>query len=262
MPRKTLWAVVLWFCFLPPNLFAISAQRAPGESFESARDRNLRPIRSYAVPTKPTAYEAAVPLADLDLSSLPTQLRGQELFELIRDSRYLASPMQPGFARRSSWLFPQDGCWVRASVSRRLAKKKGYGELKKLFIFGALHVTTKNAPSGRVGWWYHVVPVYSDEFGTVRVIDPAIDTSGPLVLEDWARTMVASPDEAKYSICSSSTYDPSSACDEIDPNADKNASVDQVDYLNLEWSNLLKLGRIPRDELADFPPWSPRPVTP
>ncbi len=255
MPRQTRLAVALWVCFFSSTLFAVSAMRGPDETFEAARDRNLPKQHIFAVPINPSAYEAAVPLADLDPTSLPTQYRARELFEQIRDSRYLASPMQPGFARRSSWLYPQDGCWVRASVSRRLAQDKGFGELKKLFIFGTLRVKTGNAPGGLVSWWYHVVPVYSDELGQVTVIDPAIDPKGPLLLEKWARTMVASADDATYSICSPSTYDPSSPCEEKDLDADKHAARDQVDFLNLEWDNLLDLGRLPRKELADSPPW-------
>jgi hypothetical protein len=256
MARKTFLALLVGLLLTPSLRAEISAHRAPGETFEAARNRQMPTVRFFST-ANPTAYEAAVHLKDLDATDLPTQLKIQELFELVRDSRYLISPMQPAFSRRSSWLYPQDGCWVRASVSRRLAKTKGYGDLKKLFIFGSLRVTTKNAPGGVVSWWYHVVPVFANELGEAMVMDPAIDPSAPLLLEDWAHKMVAKSEDATYSICSPSTYDPSSACAQPDPEADKYASIDQVDYLNWEWDNLIALSRDPRKELADLPPWIP-----
>ncbi len=248
-------AIVLAAVF-SSSLFAVSAQRFPGESYRAARDRNLPRSVVIATPTNPSAEQASVKWDDLDTSRLTTIKKSDEMFEYIRDTRFLFLPSDTKFARRVSWLYPQDGCWTRAAVARHMADQKGYGELHKLFIFGNLHVKTKNAPGGSVSWWYHVVAAFKDDLGKVRVVDPAIDPGGPMLLEDWVKTMVSDPKSAKYSLCSSATYHPGDFCDQKNNRSDEFGEEDQETYLDYEWDNLLRLGREPKDELGDLPPWN------
>ncbi len=231
----------------------VSAVRHPGETYQQARDRSLKTVST--LPSLPTAEEAAVKWDDLDFSLLPEEPNGEALFEKVRDERFLFSTRDASFARRSSWLYPQDGCWIRASVARQLAAAEGYVDMGKVFIFGALKVKTANAPGGTVRWWYHVVPAYRDTSGKPKVVDPAIDPNQPMDLKDWVLTMVPSVDDAALSVCDPATYSPSSVCVGVDLDEDKDASVDQAGYLDLEWDNLDKLGRIPEDELGALPPW-------
>lgn len=255
------WKALALAVVFSSSAFAISAERLPGESYWEARDRNLPPV--WATPTHTTAEQASVAWDDLDTSSLATIKKSGEMFEHIRDTRFLFLPGEPGFARRVSWLYPQDGCWTRAAVARHMARMQGYGELRKLFIFGSLNVKTSNAPGGSVSWWYHVVAVFKDERGKVRVVDPAIDPRGPMLLVDWVKTMVRDPHSATYSLCSSATFHPGDFCDQANDRSDASGESDQETYLDYEWDNLLRLGREPKEELGDLPPWhQPMPVTP
>jgi hypothetical protein len=193
----------------------------------------------------------------LDTSTLPVQTDVPSLFSFVRDSRFLedgsSDPLK--LLRRSSWLYPNDGCWVRASAVRRWAKDNGYGELKKAFIFGALEVSSPNAVGGSVTWWYHVVPAFQTDTGIAMVLDPAIDPTGALTLEEWVLRMVPRVGDATYAICSPATYSPGDSCQQVNDDADKKAYVDQKTYLDEEWTNLQILGRDPERELGDYPPW-------
>ena len=251
----SLWVV----CGISSSLFAVSAHRDPNEDYRAAMFRNLPPEpETWA--SGGTAVSSSALLKDLDLSALPVIKDADEMFEFVRDSRYLFSRQRADFARRSSWLYPHDGCWVRASVTRQLAKKSGYGDMKKLFIFGNLSVKTPNATGGSVSWWYHVVPIFEDSHGDAMVVDPAIHPKGLMPLKDWVLTMVTKVEDAKVSVCSPATYGPFSQCDEQDEKADGSAPQDQGMYLDLEWNNLLSLQRNPEEQLGDHPPWSAAPV--
>lgn len=242
------------------SLFAISAERFPGESYLEARNRNLPEV--WSTSANQTAEQASVSWDTLDTSKLPTIAKSDEMFEYIRDTRFLFMPSDPTFERRVSWLYPQDGCWTRAAVARHMAHKKGYGELQKLFIFGSLYVKTSNAPGGSVSWWYHVVAAFKDAAGKARVVDPAIDPTGPMLLADWVKTMVRDPKSARFSLCSSATFHPGDFCEQTNDRSDETAESDQEAYLDYEWDNLLNLGRDPKEELGDLPPWNhPIPVS-
>lgn len=256
MPRESRLAAVSWFIVLvvASTAFAESAARGRFETYEQAKNRSIGRFSGYSL-LGPSAEAAKVEWLDLDTSALPVVKSPAKLFSLIRDSRYLLDSAHPAFLRRSSWLYPQDGCWIRAALARKLAEKNGFGDLKKIFIFGTLQVSTKNAPGGVVSWWYHVVPAFADTSGKAMVIDPAIDPAGPLELETWVKTMVPDVKDARYSVCTPGTYSPSDACESIDDFSGRYADSDQSYYLRLEWSNLEMLKRDPAEELADHPPW-------
>lgn len=240
---------------LTPAVHSESAARGKFESYDKAKRRSIG-SRAAVSRRFPSAEEAKVAWNDLDLSSVTTVSLETDLFNLVRDSRYLTDPLHPKFARRNSWLYPQDGCWVRAGLSRRLAKANGFGDLRKVFIFGSLNVASPNAPGGSVRWWYHVAPIYLDSTGGARVVDPAIYPTGPMDLQAWVRTMVADTNDASYSICASGAYLPSDVCELSDDDVDSDAASQLSLYLDLEWTNLLGLGRDPEVELGDYPPWS------
>ena len=86
------------------------------------------------------------------------------------------------------FLFPDDGCWGRASEMCRLMINMGLHP-KKVWIQGSLFVPTKNNPMCHVGWGWHVAPtlcVRGPKFWQSQdmVIDPSLFTT-PVTQATW-----------------------------------------------------------------------------
>ncbi len=233
-----------------------SQLRYPGESSFSAR---LRAMKSTGVmqrdPSSPATVD--VPFNQLDLSSVtmwPDRVQMEYVFEKIRDLRFLLTYEQPLFLRRISWLYPDDGCHVRAAMTNKKLEEWELPRLSKLFIFGDLNVKTSNSFNGYVEWWYHNVPV-AQKNGVVYVFDAAIEPSRPLPLNDWVRLMGVGTNELTASLCDSYTYSPWDRCYKPNPNVEKGAEADQTVFLSEEWHQIEALGRQPDKELGEFPPW-------
>ena len=76
------------------------------------------------------------------------------------------------------FLYPDDGCWARASEMCRLMINSG-AKPRKVWIQGSLHVSTRNNPNCFVDWGWHVAPTLcvrgSFVFFVQRmVIDPSL----------------------------------------------------------------------------------------
>ncbi len=252
--KQGLTLTILGLFLASPHAIAISARRHPGESFEQARDRNMPPKRIWA---SRDAESLAVRYKDLDLRNLSVVKDPKKLFKTVRDTRFLTSDLDPTFLRRSSWLYPHDGCWVRAAVSRQLAKQENFGDLQKLFIFGSLNVKTLNSESGSVGWWYHVVPIFKNSQGEPMISDPAIEPNKPLKLTEWILRQTDEVEKVSLALCSPETYLPTDDCETEGSSKEQEAAIDQSYFLDLEWENLELLGRNPKKELAEAPPWLP-----
>ena len=236
-----------------------SSRRAPGESYRAAEARYFQRLThdGQAVSREGSAVDVKKAFADIDWNTVPETGYVNELFYDLRDERFLEMKDKPDFNRRLSWLYPQDGCWIRAALMKQLSIKWDQGTPKKLFIFGNLKVSTENAPGGSVSWWYHVVPVFRDTEGDLMVLDPAIQSDRPLPVKEWILTQVDKLDSAQLSLCSGDAYSPSSQC--IDPKSgeDENAAQQISTYLDAEWRNLVELKRDPEKELGNSPPWKP-----
>lgn len=175
-------------------------------------------------------------------------------FKEFRDLRFMVVPERPDFPRRSSWMYPDDGCFARAALANRNLARHNYPVPKKVFAFGDLEVKTANSPDGSVSWWYHVAPLV--QIGTQKyVLDPAISPKAPLKLEDWLAKMNSNPSSIEVSICESGTYTPGDDCTKVTDGEEKGAENDQVYYLRSEWDRIQSLGRDPERELGDSPPW-------
>lgn len=247
--------------------YAPSAVRAPGEHAEDLYFANLAQIlmRPYAAmeggqvapSLSQSVYSAKKPLNDLKIDELPEVASYEELvkeFEYIRDTRFMTNERLQ-FHRRLSWLYPDDGCFVRADLASYFAQAKSYVKPKKLFAFGNLTVETKNSASGRVGWWYHVVIAY--RVGNVGyVIDPAIEPQRPLKFAEWgARMGQTEQNSIDFAICESSAFHPYSDCKYAPQNDFEDNESTQISYLRYEYDRLTELGRNPVEELGDNPPW-------
>ncbi len=251
-----------------------SAARRPGEDWEAAYARTaaLNPPVASAFFGR-TAKEAAVPLALLDDSSVPEWSGAAQLkagFTAARDPRFIPTRVM---MRRVSWLFPDDGCWIRAELAALRLAKAEFPRPAKVFAFGNLVVASPNAGTSppiinqpfaaldldgdggvrTVRWAWHVAPIV--RVGNVRyVIDPAIEPMRPLPLREWLLRMVPSVADVKVAICSPYTAYAQDGCEA--PPADEAATVrEQREYLAKEWGRQVDLGRDPRAVLGESPPW-------
>lgn len=91
-----------------------------------------------------------------DTTEWPSHAYVQDRFKYLRDLRFIRWNARD---RRSSWLYPDDGCFARASLMNKNIKLAADPVPGKVFVFGNLKVITPNPPRGYVTWWYHVAPV-------------------------------------------------------------------------------------------------------
>ncbi|MBY0385165.1 hypothetical protein K2X05_08410, partial [bacterium] len=147
----------------------------------------------------------------------------REYFQKVRDLRFLKDPDVKNNKRRSTWLYPDDGCYARASLMKNNLATMEKPTPTKIFVMGNLWVKTKNALwGGGVSWWYHVAPIVTDGLEKY-VLDPAIEPNKPLPLKEWLAKM-GKPDAIKISICAPTSYTPYSDCE--NPPADEDSSAE------------------------------------
>ena len=235
-----------------------SQMRLPGETFSDAQKRyrdSLSPLNLDAYLNLHSVKNMATSLEDLDLSSVPewTSEQLEEGFVLVRDKRFLEDPSRAGL-RRSSWLYPDDGCFARSDLMVRNLSLEQLPNLKKIFVFGPLEQPTPNHPQGVVYWWYHTAPIMKVD-GNIYIFDPATGPSGPQLFTEWVEQMAQPFATLEFALCSPSAYGPMSQCLLGAPLSDQRAQTDQLLLLDLEWSRLESLSRDPAAELGDSPPW-------
>jgi len=197
-------------------------------------------------------------------------------FKLVRDLRYFGDKNNPQFLRRITWLYPDDGCWTRAAATVKdlfgpiTNTANAYNRPAKIFVFGNLCVQTPNAISGHVAWKYHTAPVIRDErTNTVYVIDPAVNSSGPLSVKKWIEKITdrngacTTANEnlstiIKFNICNGYGTHPFNECKESDSASiitEGYAAFDQLRFRDLERKRQIELNRDPEEVLGDEPPW-------
>jgi len=194
-------------------------------------------------------------------------------FEKIRDIRYFQDEDYPGFARRVTWLYPDDGCWTRASaVIKDLFGPfnniaNNFTRPSKVFAFGNLCANTSNSPSGRVTWWYHTAPIVRDaETNLTYVLDPAVSPRVPLTMENWIAAITSRSDACAksrssidtFNICNGYGTGPYNSCNDptkVDYTTEVDAMLDQSFYRYEERSRQQELGRDANAVLGNQPPW-------
>lgn len=210
------------------------------------------------------AEESAVTIDQLDTNQIvkwPSKEYMQKSFEAVRDERYLYTNDLPEFARRISWLYPDDGCFARAAMAASKLIEWKIPPVNKIFIFGNLRVQTENSPHGQVTWWYHVAPLVSVD-GEAFVLDPAISPNEPLPLKSWVETQTSDVMSVKLSVCKTDAYVPGDSCQSPSARDSQDAPGDQNEYLGMEWSRTVDLERDPYKVLGDEPPWKKRAIFP
>jgi len=200
----------------------------------------------------------------LDFSQVP-QYDGaqlQQLFEYIRDTRFLYTSDHPGFLRRIAWLYPDSGCFARATLVGKLLEEKGLPLPAKIWVFGVwanLRLRTAYI-SGGVAWWdFHVASLVAVG-NQYYVLDPAVDPQRPLHYIEWIHRVSVDVFKNRVAVCSPYGYNPDNdPCDEgPSPTLDQAALKDHEEMLKSEWDRLVELGRNPESELGDSPPWKMR----
>ena len=231
----------------------ISAYRDPKIPFESYEElmnetEKFSPFdRASAIGSAQYYTGANLPAA----TSWPSVGILQSRFSSVRNDRYIKWARDPNFTRRISWLYPNDGCYARATMANRWFKGHGMAIPSKVFAFGKLRVSTANHPRGTASWWYHVAPIV--QVGETKyVLDPSIDASKPLPLIDWLARM-GTPGEIKVAICGSGTHSPKSDCGNNTVGSSTISS--QQTFLSREWDQLKRMGRDPETLLGGSPPW-------
>ncbi|MBK7844103.1 MAG: hypothetical protein IPJ71_10475 [Bdellovibrionales bacterium] len=236
-----------------------SASRAREEDWRITRQRHFTLYR-LAGPhdLSRDAEEDAGPIEKLDFLRVREWPNLEEIssaFGYVRDEQFLTDPMQvPSFSRRSTWLYPDDGCFARAALMKNLMKIRGYSQPNRVFIFGNLLVKSPNGLNGEVSWWYHTAPVARVR-NQVYVFDPSIDPKQPILLRDWASRQTDDLNSIKMAFCAPDTYMPFSPCEYPQIGEDARAEGDISYFLDLEWRRQLELGRDPIKVLGDDPPW-------
>jgi hypothetical protein len=264
--RSSVTVLVLLFA---SSVFAhgLSAVRGNGETFEQAYARHNLISRILDVSdenpgetdvlVRSTPMDVKVSLNKLDTSSIPEFSSYEDLeneFKYVRDTRFLKGNSTPAFARRLTWLYPDDGCYARAEMAKRKLVEHKQVAPQKIFVFGDLSAATKNTLNGRVTWWYHVAVVY--RVGqTVYVFDPSIEPQHPLTLDDWNLAVGGAQTSVQYSICAAGTFDPTSNCIKPTDETENEVLSEQNSFLRPEWHRLEQLHRDPTKELGDLPPW-------
>jgi hypothetical protein len=249
--------IVISLLFLSLNAMAsphgVSAQRAPGVSWKTlARERQPAVLKNF----RTSAIGSTVPLPELDLKHIPQlndYLELEGVFQYIRDIRFLVDPDFVSIQRRSSWMFPDDGCYARASLAIQNIQKRNSITPLKIFAYGNLVAKTANTFEGTVTWWYHVAPIIGAQ-GNYYVLDPALEPKRPLLLKEWASRLGQSQ-YISFNLCQPHTYLPYSSCDNPSGTEDENALADQLGFLPLERERILELDRNPDEELGEHPPW-------
>ncbi len=233
--------------------YGVSAQRPPGIDWQVlARERQPKDVKNL----RQSAIGTSAPLPEVDFNDVPQindYVELENAFRFVRDLRFLDDPDIFGFERRSTWLYPDDGCYARASLAIENLKTEGLLQPLKIFAYGNLYAKTKNSAEGSVAWWYHVAPVIGAQ-GNYYVLDPALEPTRPLLVEEWAHLMGQSQN-IKFSICQPHTYMPYSSCDHPSETEDQNALYDQKGFLPLERERILELHRNADEELGEHPPW-------
>jgi hypothetical protein len=249
--------------FVGFNSFAgLSPLRLSGMPYESAKSAaHHSNFSTFSIPTHTNAYAPFSSknsaerkkqfLSKLNLNSVTPITKEQlaDVFLFIRDTKFLNSGSS---LRRLTWLYPDDGCYARASLASYSIVS--LPPPSKIFIFGDLVVKTDNSPNGLVDWWYHVAIAYRVDT-EVYIIDPALNPLAPTPIKSWTLQMVRDVRLAKLSICDSGTYDPESDCSGSPSIPQETAYYEGQQFLPYEWSRLEELGRDPSKELGDEPPW-------
>jgi hypothetical protein len=253
----------------------MSAKREVGESYREAAHRSFVKLKALQQPPRlgSSVYDLRVQsFDDIDLTKvndIQSAEKLQSIFESYRDLRYLPDPQDGAFMRRISWMYPDDGCFVRAELLGRLAENDFNPKAAKLFVFGNLRAKTENHPRGEIQWWYHVAAAYRLD-DVLYVLDPSVEPLRPLTEKEWGARVgdlgVNGQTTLEWSLCASRAIDPGADCNNPSEETEGDMKSWIEPYLYAERARAVELGRDANLVLGDLPPWivvsdgSPSPI--
>lgn len=236
--------------------YKFSAKRDPAVSYEQKINefKSVHKLSDQFGRDNESVVDVKLPFDKVDFTKVKPWLGTidfETFFNEIRDERLMKK--ESNFPRRLTWLYPDDGCYARADVVSHKARHYDFSGGSKIYAFGNLKVKTLNNPNGYVTWWYHVVTGYKVN-DQVYVVDPAISPDAPMRVEDWLGSM-GDIHRLKISICDTGAYSPENRCNEKLSRPLEYALINVEDFLSPEWNRVSELGRNPKDELGEKPPW-------
>lgn len=243
-----------------------SAVRKPGQDWTEAAKSFWQTSKLSATDTQAPAkgkslgrvLEVAQDFSLFDREAVLENFTDQQMdyyFRYVRDIAFLDDGIPDSqFSRRISWLYPDDGCFVRAAMMSFLLKELNLPSPQRIFVFGNLLVETENAPQGFVQWWYHTALV-SKVDSQIFVWDPALEPNHPILLKNWLKLQNEDIDKLKVAICDPNAFSPNSACQSGEFTMSTSYFSLQRNYLDAEWRQQLELGKNPLNTLDHSPPW-------
>jgi hypothetical protein len=210
-----------------------------------------------------SAYNLRQKYADVNLwqaTEVASFADVQRIFETVRDERNILDPSHQDFMRRTTWLWANDGCFIRSFHMASVIHAREALRLTQIFLFGGRMLAK---PEWREGWegglpWnYHVTPVVRVG-ATVYVLDPAVDQKKPLEISEWIASFVQDVPALEGAICGPFTFGPNEECWATQPSTNpEGMPVGQWNtyFFNNEWQNVERRGFDPLQLLGDRPPW-------
>ncbi|MBS0470063.1 MAG: hypothetical protein JSR60_03245 [Proteobacteria bacterium] len=139
-------------------------------------------------PARKPASKAVSSRKRAKAASAVTMAQARTLFDLVAtascDPMTVPPPCIP-------FLYPDDGCWVRAHEMCRRIVAAGV-EPAKIWLSGGLNVTTPNNPNCKLFWYYHVAPTVqvasSSGSEKLYVLDPSMFDE-PVTDQVWMAAM-------------------------------------------------------------------------
>lgn len=240
----------------------VSAIREPDEDWEAALDRETRRFGDgigTMQATEASARSLAVSYSEsFDISHLPdwtgSQQGLEQAFRAARDERVYTHPSRPEFLRRTPWLYPIDGCFVRAAHVAQSLARQNFLRPGKVYAFGRLRTKTDFTSRGWAYWSYHVAAAYEFE-GQAWVFDVTVDASRPLTFQEWVSKISRNPSQVRVAICDSHSYMPSQRCRGATDRQERGFRSHQRFYHQREWNSLRNLRKNPEKLLGEEPPW-------
>ncbi|MCM0605896.1 MAG: hypothetical protein KA715_07370 [Xanthomonadaceae bacterium] len=161
-------------------------------------------------------------------------------------------PKLPDFKRRIPWMFPDDGCPIRAEwVVRKAFQRNASNQFSKIFLFGELDLDTPYHPEGKISCWYHEAAGIIFQ-GVTYVFEQSVDATQPLAVNNWAERIGHYTFNTLVSVCTGGSLDPSSLCDEKPFEMSSPVAVKTVhSLLNKEHARVGHLGLNPSQVLGE-----------
>lgn len=231
------------FCFSHAQEIQVSAVRKPQEDFR----QHLKNFKVFS------GDQAT--LNQTDIPELDNWDQVQATFEAARDRRNLRWVVMPKFLRRTTFLYPQDGCFLRAALMNKALMAQFISPLPKLFVFGNLKAESLYEKGHSIYWYFHVALALRFQ-GEVFIIDPSLNNQRPLALVEWYNLMGVRSSDVEIRICDTQSYSPFDRCVGGQGFLEEKQRDDHVQYyLAAEWNNLEKLGFEPEKLLNHLPLW-------